>query len=600
VAFAVALPISVGVNYGWSLYLSRFNIRQTTATYVVLIVILVSISIAFQRRHKSISSVQSGNTPYGLLEVLSVSVIGIVLLITWYRSAQSLSITLPNHDAMYHSYAIRNILNFGNIAPNRALQIFPVGSGSAANFYPLGIHDLMARAVAVTGVSIPGAMNLVALLFGACWFPLSISLFCRELFSDRRVTCLSPCAVLLVAPVFPWSPFSWGGLPTIVGMSVVPAAAVAVYRLLNHTSIYASLVMATIFVGMFSLHTPELLSALLLAALMWLAIGEGLPIGSQLLKHLFRSGAFAALLIAPVLHNAVSGVQERNIQYQSAIDSVTLGGQIATSSLSGYSLLALSALLLLCLAVARSRQSRILLIGLLVLDVTVYIAGTHPTNSLVKALLKPWYGQVLRINYNTAYLIVPLIAGVLVECWEMTRRTSARRVNRFLSSSALVAILVLGTAATERGQVVSGALLKSWYSQLVPVNKNSIAAYSWMKQHMSTSDYVMTDKDTVDESLWMYAIANIRPIVYSATTADSRDRYLSEKSQIITSIGHLSSHPQLVNWIDSHNVKYLYFDERTNAVSAQHSFGLVELRSETTLREVFSLGNAHVFEFTFS
>ena len=164
---------------------------------------------------------------------------------------------------------------------------------------------------------------------------------------------------------------------------------------------------------------------------------------------------------------------------------------------------------------------------------------------------------------------------------------------QFLCFTAAVLLSITGIAQVHRA---NNFLLKSWYRDLIPTNQNSIAAYEWMASRLDQNEYVISDYDGINGSTWMYALTGAKPIMYGAITSDSRDIWRAEKIRVIENIGRLSKHPELVTFLQSAGIKYLYFDERTNAVSPKQTFSLANLRSDSVLREVFNRGNAYVFE----
>jgi hypothetical protein len=94
----------------------------------------------------------------------------------------------------------------------------------------------------------------------------------------------------------------------------------------------------------------------------------------------------------------------------------------------------------------------------------------------------------------------------------------------------------------------------------------------------------------------MYALSGVRPIMYGAITDDSRDRWRAQKIDVLINIGQLTSRPDLISFLQQLRIRYIYFDERTNVISPKHTFSLDQLKQDAALTNVYTRGNAHVFE----
>jgi hypothetical protein len=217
------------------------------------------------------------------------------------------------------------------------------------------------------------------------------------------------------------------------------------------------------------------------------------------------------------------------------------------------------------------------------------LAAAFPENSIIRLATKPWYGQVLRLNYNIVYFAVPLIVSAVIWLFSI-KKTS---LLRYISIGLAVVLVSAGLSQVHRADEL---LLESWYNGLVPVNQNSVAAFHWMNENIGNDEYVLTDYDGIDGSTWMYALSGVRPVMYGAITDDSRDRWRSQKIAVLSNMGRLTSRPDLIRFLKQVRIRYIYFDERTNVVSPQHTFTLDQLKRDLALTNVYSQGNAHVFE----
>ena len=581
----VAVPVTCGLAYVAGNYLGAIDIP----VYPLVPTVLIGspLVVMFTRREWTKWRCPASRS---IFEVATLVAGGLVLVLVWRRGSGSFGQLLPNHDAMYHSYVIKNIIETNSVRVADALRLFPVGSGTAASFYPLGLHGAVAQATRFSGAEINSAMNATVIVAALLGFPLSMHVWTRRLVGPRRGLALATAlAVTMLSPIFPFSPFSWGGMPVIVAMSVAPAAAVALDAHLTERTRAGRLFTVAVLVGMFSIHTPELVLVLLMVVVLHFARRAERHDWWRSARELVVLGLWCAVAIAPVVLATAGGAAERNLTYQTKLDLVTNVGQTALFGLTGIALPLVAVLVFFGLGRALHERLTHVAVGYSAVFVAVVVAGHFPDNGLNKLVTKPWYNQVLRINYNIVYFAVPALVLALL----LVVRPG-RRVLR-IATGVVVAFVAVGGLRSSFS--ADSTLIKSWYGGLVPPNQNSIDSYKWMASRLGRDEYVLTDYDGVDGSTWMYALTGARPVMYGAIADVSRDSLRSTKIAVIASVGSIASHPELVSFVHDHGLRYLYFDERTNAVSPKHSFTLAMLRSDPALVEVHSQGNAHVFEF---
>jgi hypothetical protein len=351
-------------------------------------------------------------------------------------------------------------------------------------------------------------------------------------------------------------------------------------------------------VGLFSIHATELITVGLLVLVAVLLRGE-----THVLRKWIQSrepliiSILSGLMLLPVVLAASGGASERSLDYQPVLNLSNTIGQYLLFSFSGFEL-PIAAVLCICgLMVARKYKKQVLAWSFVSLGIVIGLAAQFPTNRVLTIFTKPWYGQVLRLDYNVVYFAIPLISLAVVHLVELLMPREHPRLLNIRKLTAAVILIALFIPAASQSHAASQKLQESWYNGLIPVNQNSVAAFHWMKQNMEDDQFVMTDVDGVDGSTWMYALANVRPIMYGAITSDQRDKWRSIKFELLKSVGRLQENASLLQWVVTHKVKYFYFDERTNAISPNHTVTLPTLQSDSKLREVFSRENAHVFEF---
>jgi hypothetical protein len=571
--------------YAVANYTSAIGIPFGKAWYFALLIVLL-VGVVGNRKNlqwlrREISTIEK-------IGLVSSAFVGFIFLVMWWRAAGHLGQLLPNHDAMYHSYVIRNIVETESTKVGEALRLFPLGAGSAANFYPLGLHSVIALTSGISGTSINGSMNLVTLVLSIGIFPLSMWMWTRELLGNQKlVAATTPVAVLMLSSVFPWSPMSWGGMPAIVGMCVAPAVAVFVADVLYTPTRKGILLVTIAMVGMFSMHSPELVLVFLMTAVLLIRRGN-IPYRNILTSGI-RVGIGSVIALAPVVLATAGGASERSLDYQPVLNVATTIGQSVLNSFSGFALPMASILVLVGIIQSNREKNSVLTWAFGAVVIVTTLAAAFPENSIIRLATKPWYGQVLRLNYNIVYFAVPLIVSAVIWLFSIKKTSMLRVVSIVLT----VVMMSVGLSQVHRADEL---LLESWYNGLVPVNQNSVAAFHWMNENIGNDEYVLTDYDGIDGSTWMYALSGVRPVMYGAITDDSRDRWRSKKIAVLSNMGQLTSRPDLIRFLKQVRIRFIYFDERTNVVSPQHTFTLDQIKRDLALTNVYSQGNAHVFE----
>jgi hypothetical protein len=583
--FLVSLPLSCGLIYAIGNYSYVIGLQVGKSWYVVVVGALLGL-VAYRRKKIHKFSGSFSNTDK--LALLSSFLVGVILLLPWWRAAGSLGQLLPNHDAMNHSYFIRNIVETQSIRISDALRLFPLGAGTSGSFYPLGLHSVIALASQISGVSINGGMNAVTLLLGVTVFPVSMWIWSRELLTNSKmVSVVTPIAVFLLSSVFPWAPRSWGGMPTIVTMSVAPVVAVVVTDYLYAPTSKGLVVVVLALVGVFSMHPTELVLVFLLASA--LLFKRGVIPYKNVMGCGIKVAIGSAIALAPVCIATAGGVSERSLVYQSVVDVGSTIGHILLFSLSGATL-PMATILLVAGIIYTNRNHNSVPTWCLAITISITaLAARFPENSLVRFTTKPWYGQVQRLNYNVVYFAVPLlVCGISL-------LLSARKSSlmRFISIGTTGLVLLIGSIQVSES---NGTLLKIWYDGAVPVNRNSISAFQWMAEHIAADEYVLTDDDRVDGSTWMYALTGVRPVMYGNSPDASHNQWRAKMEEVRAHIGNLSSRPDLIDFLRTNKIRYIYYDLRTNVLSPIHTFTLETIRNDSALRNVFDLQNAQVFE----
>lgn len=586
---AQALPITIFVHFIFYQYAHFISIRQSN---VVSIALIVS-SVAYLLRSVPLRSI---NSNIKSLATHSMSVVsGMTLALIWARNAKSFGSIIPNHDAMNHSYMIKNIVETGSQHVEQATRLFPLGAGHAGTFYPLGEHSLIAAAVRLTHSSISGQMNVMAIFLSICVLPYGLTVLCEQVFPDKKLTVriAAPIASLLLISTFPFAPLSWGGMAVIVAMAYVPGTAIAFVNAVNEKTTKCTILSAMLFVGLFVMHNTEAITAFALAILVIFYQSQFSRLKSVFAESL-KIGVFAFAALWPLIPSLIGGAADRGLDYQGQLDPSGTLVDFALRFFVGVPQYALLLLIAVSLVAIPRRVSSTFGLAYIALGALCIIAGRWPENSLVRAVFKPWYGQVLRMNYNIVYIAVPILVAVVLATIGNSNLVWMKRL------VVAFPVVLLFAFSMRTSITTANAQLHQWYRDLVPNSSHSLAAYRYMASHAQDIPMAMTESDTTSNSTWMYAIAGVRPINATAMTGPGNDRYSAIKSELLKNVGRLKGHPAVLAWVKAQKVRYFYFDENVNLITPNHDTSLDALRSDSELREVFSSGNAHVFEFRVS
>lgn len=119
--FLISLPLGCGLIYAVANYTSAIGIPFGKAWYFALLIVLL-VCVAGNRRNlqwlrMEISTIEK-------IGLVSSALVGVTFLVMWWRAAGHLGQLLPNHDAMYHSYVIRNIVETESTKVGEALAFF--------------------------------------------------------------------------------------------------------------------------------------------------------------------------------------------------------------------------------------------------------------------------------------------------------------------------------------------------------------------------------------------------------------------------------------------------------------------------------------------
>jgi hypothetical protein len=560
---------------------------------------------------RSDGSTLEGLVAYGLL------VAGIAMgLLTWARGLRGVALGPASNDGAHHGYFVARIVNTDAFDLSKVLVAEPLGQLRIYDYYPLGTHASANIATRLVGADIGRMLIVFTVLFAAVVFPLGMFVLARMLAPHHPLVAGFSALLVPALFIFPYQPSTWGAVPLIVGMAMVPVAVVLITQALVDLHVpvrdFARFVVGLapavlVLLATFSVHSSQLLIVVFLVILLVLERTWHKRDMTVLLNAVVR-GALAlllmALLFAPTLVDVGGGVSERASSSPAGTMKVSEAlGQILTHHGWGIparqGTLAALALVGACVWLLTSRRLAWLIGWLTIVGVTL-LASTS-TGAISQTLTLPWYHLAPRVNYNQAFFVAFFAAVPFA--FAVAETVRLLRSRRWLVPTAAVATAVLMVAVGFHSHRNAIAMLHGSYSDK-GVTPASIKAYAWLARHADANDVVVQDLET-DGSLWMYPYARLNPLVglpiSRAARSEVSDQLLSDQRQrgfLRRHIASVRGDPSVDALARTFRARWIYLDERTYP-ARKHVLDLDAIRRNPNLVEVFRHRTVHVFKIRF-
>ena len=412
-------------------------------------------------------------------------------------------------------------------------------------------------------------------LAAAVVLPFGMAVLTRRLFPQHRWA--APAAALLAVafPAFPYAVSYWGGLALIAGMSLTAPLVDALVSVPDEPRPWlAGLVVGLGLAGMFGLHNTELVTVVLLAALLVLASWRRL--GAEYLRRavvgIGVAGAMVVVFAVPQLGALSAGLHARSgmallagqppghafvlavatyfgrAGLADVIIASPVGPTVAASSLFDLSCLLLALLTLVGCVVAWRRGRPEWVIGFVA---TVALAWWSAMRAPGADLLTiPWYSRWDRVAINELLFVAPLCA---VGAVALAARLAARRSDAVVGvvAGALVAVPLVPQAVASR-QMVNYA-----FSQASLVRDPERAAFAFLVAHVKPGERVLND--VTDGSGWMWTLDGVTPVFPSQSVNHPEwgDRLYLQRHA-----AQLATDRKAALVADQWNVRWLYLGPR--------------------------------------
>ena len=521
------------------------------------------------------------------LAVLAIALI-IPALVLWTTVSVQSGVPDYSYDGPYHVETVEAMRHGALIA--------------GAGWYPTGFHGPVAALLSLFPW-IDSATGVVAWAAGLTLVaPLVVFAFATAIWGHVRV---GAAAALLLAltSTFPYGPQLYSEWPMAAGLVLVVALWTLCVQYLSKPEARVAAAAGLMAGALLVVHGTEVYTAAIGL------VGLGIARWRTLISKRFvadaavacASASAASLPYVPALMRwtATGGAVAVGSDYYALHQATTLHEPLletlfwASSTSSGLlidlpvrlALLGLGAWLAL-----RGRNGRALaalsavFFGLVALFRFVDVGVVRQ----VFALTLPWAVDG-RLLMTVPILVAPLEGFALV--WvgsQLAARARAVTDNRRALARRAVAFgIALGAASV----LLSAAKFNLETSHVVTYSADDAAAFAWLRQHAQPGDVLMND-GAADAGIWAPYKADVNIVL-----PHSRGVVPNGPEDLVrTNLGALDTRRDVASAACALGIKYVYRGEAPSTSEAREFPSLDALRSNPALQEVFSSGDAAVFE----
>ena len=442
------------------------------------------------------------------------------------------------------------------------------------------------RTVSSGSASPTDSLSAATMVFSVFVLPPGLFLAVRRLVPENPL--LAGLAALLGATIgfFPVLPLSFGGLPLVIGLAMVPAVAVAAGRYLTGAgSLPDAAIVAFGAVGILATHTSEVpFLALFLGPVLAeaSACGPGEP--RRPTPGGSRSWRRRSCCSPPTLPLIAGGTDERSGIDEGRTASLgdALGALRAVVGQGGADVVAVLALVGVGLCLRRRRH----------LPRRRHHRG-HPRalrRRLRRTRSPPGrHGAV--VPASRSYRHEPGPSDPLLRC-ARPGRTGPALVARGRGRAGFAPAVLVAGALALAGFSTGAANMRTLFHERVVVGADAEAGFAYLEAVVQPGERVLNDANT-DGSMWMYPFRGVVPLLglRPARSTPSWD----ERVWLIENLPAIDRDPRVRELLRTYNVRHVYFDDRTFSHNPHHVDGEA-LRNTAAFCPRFSRGTVRVYE----
>jgi hypothetical protein len=566
---------------------------------------------------------ESGNPPQSRAMqrvAYTLLVLGILVgLATWFQGIQGEPLVPPGGDATRHGFMVGRIEHGESIDVGKVVVFDPDGEHRSADYYPLAVHASSAVASRLVGADAGSVLMAFTVVFAAVILPLGMFILARLLVPNLPLVAGFTAFLTPSLMLFPYTAFRGGVVPAIVGIAMVPITLVLVTRAMTAhddrqgrpAMLLALAPAAFAIVAAVSAHSSQVPFIVFLVALLVLERSWREQSWHVLLRALSRGmliALLAVLLLVPTLRDLLAGASERSSilfvtpdpDYRSFFKPVlTLdtGDPFAPDRQ-----VFLAALALIGAVLCVFRRQLAWVIGWVVIMSLTVLASTSDS-WLVQQLTFPWYRIPSRILWNQA-LFVPFFAAVAMALavTGVSRLVRMRGALLMATAGVLVAFTAFAGLHAYRANESSlhdSLTVNSTLSSQARVDDPVEGGFRWLRDHVQPDETVVNEP-SVDGSLWMYPLEDVRPLMGwgPLSLTSFREKYATrdwdDRVDLLNNAARIGNNPRVDELARRYNARWILFDERDYLLT-KHALQLESLRRNGNISEVFQRGPVHVF-----
>lgn len=393
----------------------------------------------------------------------------IAALSLWLWAYRGFLLQAANADGSFHNLWLRRIGDSGSVLWADfwiASPLSPIGEGptSIAGIAGTASYAQAWHASVAVGASVFGANYAVTglvsvILFWGFALTLGLSALARLWVARDRLLGGIAGLIAQFMPLVPGVPMTWGAIPSVVGVSMLPAAFSAWIWAFRTRRSLALVTVPTVFGALLVVHPPEAATLLVVGGLM---VGVDAAQRRQWWKlsvpvvafGIFALGYVAVSRLRPDLFLSLSEQKGRYLFEQAVGKFVTGSVQTCTNALDQTTCdrdLFVGVAFLLGVGLSMVLRERLFVLAGLGLMSIIYMASAAPEPFFpaLRVYTFPWYASYER----TAWVAVPLLAmfiaygvTVLIRCFRGGSQTG--RVLGFAGLAVLAVFVLRGVEPT--------------------------------------------------------------------------------------------------------------------------------------------------------
>ncbi|MCG8920854.1 DUF6541 family protein [Lentzea sp. CC55] len=577
-----------------------WNLLSLALWTVVLTAVVGAVTWLVARRTGSEPLIEEPRRSLGEnLVVLGGVVLGMAVgAATFLRGiGGTLSTVNQDWDAPYHGNAIRWISEHATALPSALAQIANLPAGTKY-FYPNTYHALLAPLLD-KAAGMPELLNLAALSVVLAW-PLGIAAMALA----WRMPPLGAAIAAAVSTWFTAFPYDslWRGplWPYVAGVALVPAVLAIARKILTTPGLTGPLGLALAVAGLTGLHTSLVFIAFVYLLMLALAlVFKFEPIDWRVSwKPLAITAVLGLVAVIPVMMPAlvqsagVTGAQwDEFASPAEGIGQTLLFSPVATYPQWFLGLAAITGIILMI-------KHRVMLwvVAAFVVVGGMYAGTASLNNDLINTLSGPFYNDAWRFA-----ALIPLAGAVAVGYFgyrvataltaKLGSRVSPQRAAFVVPVAfGLAGVLVLGLLGKGAYIGRNAERLSETNNEGATVTRGEREAYQWLAQHSKDRPVV---NDRLDGSVWMYALAGVKPVEWTFYGADEK----SNAGQITWHLQDIDKDPDVRKAINALGVKYAVVGAGYVRQNSRPAPGLMALERLPEVRKVYENPQATIYEF---